>query len=242
MTIKNVLLLSLFFLTGINVNGTASAHHLWVEKSDDSYSIARGVLDERFDSYMPDRVRDFIAIGMDGNAVQKEKIRRSDDPEQARFHITEQVSMVAVTCDWGYRVNTTRGKKLLRRSEAEKEGLRVISSFFSTHYSKVFFEEGSANTKPAGIRLEIVPLKDPLGIHGGDDLPLQVLFDGKPLADVVITGESKEQIPTDNNGIGHMKISKKGKTLLMLGHKVPVRDDPEKDYHLYTTFMVFEVK
>ena len=93
-----------------------------------------------------------------------------------------------------------------------------------------------------GLKLEIVPLKDPSAMHEGDELPLQALFDGTPLANVVITGGSKEEIPTDKNGVGHFKITKKGKTLLMLGQKVSVKDDPEKDYHRYTTFIVFEVK
>ena len=130
MIIKKVLLLSAFILTGIMVNGTASAHHLWVEKNDDSYSVARGVLDERFDPYNPDKVRDFVAIGKDGSVIQKEKVQRIDEPEKASFSIPGEITMVAVTCDWGYRVNTTRGKKFLRRAEAEKEGLKVISAFF----------------------------------------------------------------------------------------------------------------
>lgn len=218
------------------------AHHLWAEKNGDTYSIARGMLDKRFDPYNPDKVKDFVAIGVDGSAIQKEKVQRIDEPEMARFRIADQVSMVAVTCDWGYRVNTTRGKKFLRRAEAEKEGFKVISAFFSTQYSKIFYEKGSGNTTPLGLKLEIVPLKDPSVIHEGDELPVQALFDGKPLANVVITGRAKEDVFTDNNGIGHFKITKKGKTLLMLGQKVPVKDDPEKDYHRYTTFIVFEVK
>jgi len=242
MPIKPVLFICLCALMGIIAEGSANAHQLWVEKNDDSYTIARGVLDERLDPYKPDSVMAFVAIGADGTVIPAAKVQRSDEPEMARFRIAEQVSMVAVTCDWGYRVNTTKGKKLLRRSEAKKEGLKIISAFFSTQYSKIFYEEGSGNTKPAGLKLELIPLKDPLGINEGDELPVQVFFDGKPLANVVITGGSKEEIPTDNNGVGHFKITKKGKILLMLGRKVPVKDDPEKNYHLYSTFMVFEVK
>ena len=242
MTVKQVLFICICTLIVFITGSSVSAHHLWVEKSNDTYIVARGVLGERHDIYNPDRVMAFAAIGADGKRVSEEMIRRSDEPDRARFEISEQVSMTTVSCDWGYRVNTTKGKKLMSKPEAEKENLRIISAFFSTQYSKVFFEKGIGNTIAAGLKFEMIPLNDPVGLHEGDVLPVQVLFDGRPLANVVITSAAREEIPTDSNGVGHFKLTKKGKTLLMLGQKVPVKDDPEKDYHLYTTFMVFEVK
>ncbi len=242
MAVKKGLISVIFILTVILVSSTAGAHHLWVEKNSDSYTVARGVLGERFDAYEPGRVSDFTALMPDGSSLKKENIQRADKSDKAVFNVSGKISIAAVTCDWGYRVNTTRGKKFMRRTEAEKEGLKVISAFFSTQYSKVFFEQGSGNTKPLGLKLEIVPLDDPSLLHKGDKLSVQALFDGKPLANALITGAEKEEIKTDSNGIGNFIITGKGKTLLMLGHKVPVKNDPEKDFHRYTSFMVFEVK
>ncbi len=229
-------------LLGFFTESAAYAHHLWVVRSDDSYVVARGSLPERFDPYKPECVKTFIAFSPEGTRIPAEKIQRIDEAERVLFRISKDVSLVGVTCDWGYRVYTTQGKKLLRRTEAEKAGFRVVDSFFSTHYGKVLFTEGTGNTKPIGITFELIPLEDPLGMPVGGELPVRAVFDGKPLANVVVFSKDKDQIQTDSNGIGHMKITKKGKHLLMVGHKVPTKDDPEKDYHLFTTFLVFEVQ
>ncbi len=41
-----------------------------------------------------------------------------------------------------------------------------------------------AFAKPLGLKIEIVPLADPNSIKPGDELPVQLLFDGKPIADI----------------------------------------------------------
>jgi uncharacterized GH25 family protein len=231
-----------FALLGFSPVNAAHAHHLWVVKTDDSYVVARGILPNRLDPYKPECVKDFVALGPEGTMISADKLQRIDETDGVRFRTSESVSLVGVTCDWGYRVNTTQGKKLLRRQEAEKAGFRVVDSFFSTQYGKVFFKEGAGNTRPIGIKFELIPLEDPLRIPVGGELSIQAVFDGKPLANVTLLGNDKEEIPTDQNGTGRMKITKKGTHLLMVGHKVPVKGDPEKDYDLLTTFLVFEVR
>jgi nickel transport protein len=229
-------------LLGFFTESAAHAHHLWVVKTDDSYGVARGLLPEPLDPYKPECVKAFVAVGPDGAMIPSEKLERIDEAEGVRFRTAEDVSLVGVTCDWGYRVNTTQGKKLLRRQEAEKAGFRVVDSFFSTQYAKVLFKEGAGNTKPIGIKFELIPLEDPLRIPVGGELPIQAVFEGNPLANVTLVGKDKQEIPTDQNGTGRMKITQKGIHLLMAGHKAPVQGDPEKDYDLFTTFLVFEVR
>lgn len=229
-------------LIGMFTESAAHAHHLWVAKTDDSYVVSRGVMPERVDPYKPECVKAFVAVGPDGATIPSDKLQRIDEAERVVFRTPEGVSVVGVSCDWGYRVNTTRGKKLLRRQEAEKAGFRVVDSFFSTQYAKVLFQEGGGNTKPIGMKFELIPLEDPSRIRVGGELAIQAVFDGKPLANATLLGKDKEEVPTGQNGTGRIKITKKGVHLLMARHRAPVENDPEKDYHLFTTFLVFEVR
>ena len=43
-------------------------------------------------------------------------------------------------------------------------------------------------SKPAGLKIEIVPLENPYEIRPGGVLPVVVLFDGEPLAGLTVTG------------------------------------------------------
>jgi uncharacterized GH25 family protein len=218
------------------------AHHLWITKCDDGYVVARGMVPEQMDDYNPECVRKFWAYGPDQEKIPDESVKRLDDAKRVRFQVSKPVSLASVSCDWGYRVNTTEGKKLLTRLEAEKAGFQVISAFFSTQFSKVLFQKCDRVTRPIGMKFEIVPLAIPEKISSDEELPIQVIFDNKPMENISIFGRDGAEWKTDRNGIIRIKPAKKGLNLLMARHKVPVQKDPNKDYHLYRTFFVFEVK
>ncbi len=218
------------------------AHHLWAVKTEDGYVVARGIIPERMDAYNPKCVKALWAYSPDGGMIPQEKIQRIDEPEQARFRIAQPVSVIGVKCDWGYRVNTTKGKKFMMRRQAEEQGYRVISSFFSTQFSKVFFQEGNRFRTPMGMKFEIVPLDNPETIELEKEFPIQLLFEGKPMAGVSVFAGGAGEWKTDKNGVTHITPMGTGLNVFMARHKVPVQGDPDKDYHLYTTFLVFEVK
>jgi uncharacterized GH25 family protein len=213
-----------------------------VVKTGGDYVIARGKAPKRIDPYNPECVKAFRAFDSAGTMVPTEKIRRINAANQVRFRTGEEVSMVTVCCDWGYRVNTTKGKKLLAREEAEKAGFRVISAFFSTQYAKVFFKDGMGNTKPTGLRFELVPREDPNSIDAGGILLSQAFFDGKPIGEISVFSEDGKEWKTDTAGIARIKLTGEGLQVFMARHKVPVQGNPNKEYHLFTTFLVFEAQ
>lgn len=56
-------------------------------------------------------------------------------------------------------------------------------------YAKAYVVAGQSNAnfaKPLGLKIEIVPQADPANLKPGDEVPVQVLFDGKPIADIQI--------------------------------------------------------
>jgi nickel transport protein len=217
-------------------------HHLWVIETDDGYMVCRGMAPGRLDSYDPACVKEFRAFGSDGTTIPSESIQRIEDPDRVRFQIPGKASLIGVSCDWGYRVNTTEGKKLLTRIEAEKAGLRVLESFFSTQFAVVLFNEGIWTGTPLGMRFELVPLRNPLHISVAGQLPVQAFFEGQPVANTAIFTEGGLAFQTDRMGVANVKIVEEGLQLLMARLKIPVRGDPQKDYHVYTTFFVYEIK
>jgi len=217
-------------------------HHLWVVESEDGYVVARGKAPGRLDVYNPECVKELVAFSMNGERIPAEKIERVDMPEQVRFRTSNRVSLAGVSCDWGYRVNTTKGKKFLTRQEAEEVGLNVINSFFSTQYAKVLFCESGWSKQPIGMKFELIPLANPLKTPEGGELPIQVLFDQTALPDTAVFTIEGDEFTTSKEGIVRVKIEKPGLHLFMAKHKVWVKDDPKKDYHVYRAFYVFEVK
>jgi len=194
---------------------------------------------ERLDAYDASKVVEIKAIGKDGSILP---IQRQDENHGAFFKIDDDIAMATVRCDWGHRVNTTQGKKLMTRQEAEQAGFRIINSFFSTQFCKSLFAESDEITKPVDIMFEIVPKENPFEKDVGKSLPVMVIFEGKPLADTSVYTEKGQEVKTDQNGVALIKIEKKGMQLISAGHKVPAAEISGLDYHMFTTFFNFEVK
>lgn len=72
-------------------------------------------------------------------------------------------------------------------------------------------------TKPVGQVLEIVPAKNPFTLKAGDELPLVVLFEDKPLAGLKVTAYHRDgdtltdaAVTTDKDGKAALKLPKAG--------------------------------
>jgi len=217
----------------------AYAHHLWVTKTSDTYDVARGLAPDRIDPYSPECVRAIKAFDCDGQEIP---IQRMDGKERVRFQTPRDPVLVTVGCEWGHRVDTTQGKKLMTKREAQQAGFRVIDSFSSTHFSKTLFGGGDPITKPAGMMFEIVPRENPFEVAPREQLSMQLIFDGKPLADTAVFSEKGQKTKTDKNGIAHIQMKEEGQHLIWAKHRIPDTADPEPDYHVFRTFLTFEVR
>ena len=95
-----------------------------------------------------------------------------------------------------------------------------------TKHAKTFVRIGNADEAwrdAAGSTLEIVPLADPTSLRAGDTLTLQLLEDGKPLANFSV-GVAHESDPkgtlqtTDGAGQTAVRLEKSGRYLLRATH------------------------
>lgn len=123
-------------------------------------------------------------------------------------------------------------------------------------FLKAFVQVGSKLTndysKPLGQKIEIIPLSNPYSLKQGTDLPIKILFDGKPLpkAKVMSTYDtySKEHdvyahtIDTAQDGTAKIPISKNGIWLIRVNTMLPMEGDPKADWQSFWANCTFEVR
>ncbi len=213
----------------------AAAHFLWVYPEDTRWVIARGISPTNLLPYNPENIVDIRALDQQWNNIP---IHRTDENQRCVFQADQAPTVVVVTSEWGMRVNTPDGKKLMTRQQALERGLQVQSAFLSTQYSKNFFGPVSDWSKPAGLRFEIVPLTSLDQARSDHTLPIRMLFDGKPLSGCqVFSTEDRKGVTTDPEGKVVIPI-RSGSMPLIWGHlDVPVSNDPQIDYHQFMTFL-----
>jgi uncharacterized GH25 family protein len=219
--------------------GSASAHYLWVTQEAGVYYVARGGLPDKFEPYNPAAVVLIKAFDRDGMEVPA---RRSDQKEGVSFRADKPVSLAVVMTEWGSRVNTTKGKKLMNRKEAEAQGFKVLQSFTSTQTSKTVFEDNPIVAKALGLKFEIVPGRSPFGLRPGEAMKIMVLFEGSPLKDATVTSGENEKTVTDKDGAAEVVISREGWNVIMAQHRIMTPNDMEHNFRQFMTFLVFKVR
>jgi hypothetical protein len=108
--------------------------------------------------------------------------------------------------------------------------------------------EGGARdlaTRPAGLRLEIVPLRDPGGVGAGEELPVQVLFEGRPLEGVYVYALAAgaegyiDGHRTDGDGRTAVPLPAGGLMSLHCIHMRPHADAGEADWESFFATVSF---
>jgi len=227
-------------MAGMWVAATSSfAHYLWVQEVDGAYAVCRGTIGERLDPYTPSCVTHISAKSPDGTGLA---ITRTNEKERVVFTTNEKPAIVAVTSEWGDRVNTTQGKKLMSRQAAEAAGLTVVCAFKSTQFSKTLFAPSGINSQSLGLRFELVPLADPMSLTPGTPTAIKLLFDGRPLAGISILTNLDQESKTDAEGVAKFTFDKSGVRLLYATHQVRAEKDSGLDLLVFMTFLTFEVK
>jgi uncharacterized GH25 family protein len=130
-----------------------------------------------------------------------------------------------------------------RTGANQKPGREVYSRRTKTlvQVGKLDPKGGSPATKRLGLNLEIVPERDPYRLAAGQDLPVRVFFEGRPLqgALVKLTNLDADAKPvatkvTDGAGRARFDVPRKGKWLLNVVWIKQVAGVPDADYQ--TTF------
>jgi nickel transport protein len=237
--IKNSVLMLVFLFIASFYDRPAFGHYLWIAQQGENYIVGRGIIPDKFYPYNPDAVTFIKVFDAEGKDIP---VNRVNDKERVIFRTGGSISLAAVRCDWGDRVNTTRGKKLMNRRDAEQQGFKVLESFLSTQTSKTLFEDGAAVCKYLGMKFELVPIKSPFKLEPGELLELKLMYDGAPLRNAAVSSDVNTRTKTDENGMVRIDVSKTGWNVIMAKHIVPSLNDVNVDYHQFMTFLVVKVK
>jgi uncharacterized GH25 family protein len=101
---------------------------------------------------------------------------------------------------------------------------------------------------PLGFTLELVPRKSPYAIRPGGELPLSLLFHGKPDANVLVVAMSKDdpehavRARTDANGRATLRIAHAGFWLIKAVHMEPAPPDAGVDWESWWASITFDLR
>ncbi|NQE61445.1 DUF4198 domain-containing protein [Caulobacter sp. RHG1] len=125
----------------------------------------------------------------------------------------------------------------------------AVDSAHFIKFAKTLFISGKSGPgfdRKLGARLEFVPLADPFGLPVGARLPVQVLFDGQPLAGHKVefgdatTSSLGGPLKTDDRGVVEIALSRAGVYRLAVDMRAKSPYPALYDFDDYTASLVFE--
>ena len=133
-----------------------------------------------------------------------------------------------------------------RRGESGRPSRELFS-----RAAKALVKVGGAGSagfdRPLGLALELVPEKDPYALRRGEDLPVRLLLQGRPLAGVLVSAlpyaspEAKQSLRSDRDGRVRFREIGPGVWLVKAVQMVRVADDPNADWRSVWASLTFEV-
>jgi len=227
---KTVLQLAAMMTIGVSA---ASAHDYWIEKKGDGYAAVYGHRDQRLE-YDPASLKKVTVYSAAGKPLD---FKKEVQAKAIIIRPSGSACLILADLETGYWSKTIYGLKNLPKRKAT----RPVESFKAYHYSKSIVANGEAAIKPVeGLKLDIVPLKQPLDMKAGDSLQLKVLFEGSPYAGASIEGDHDKIGLTDKDGLIKVKI-KSGRQIYTVERRDPLKNDPDADFIATTTTLTFEV-
>jgi uncharacterized GH25 family protein len=106
--------------------------------------------------------------------------------------------------------------------------------------------EATGQDRAVGLTLEIIAEENPYGLAPGATLPIRVLYDGKPAANLLVKSfnrddsESPRQIRTDAEGRARIEIPKPGETLISAVHMRPPLTGEKAEWHSLWASLTFK--
>ncbi len=206
----------------------AWGHGTWLEKRQDDIVVIYGH-GPNDDTYTPEKVKKIAAYDAHGKLLKSAV--KATKGGYVPLELAEGTAVVAVDFDNGYwcvdadgkwhNLPKTKVKTAKKGSHYMKNGLAILDHF---------------DTLPESfaIPLVILPQSDPLQLKSGDDLRIQVKYNGKPLAETKIIGDlvnqdSEISAVTDAQGFATITIRNQGLNVIAASTEEKIENNPDAD-------------
>ena len=211
----------------IAFTGAASAHGIWIAQRHGQLAViyGHGGSDEAYD---PSKLKQAAAYSADDVTLEVAVERNTN---HATLAMPKEAIAATAFFDNGY---WTQGPddKWVNQSRDTVDGAKKSGRYLK--YASVILGKRGTAPKPRGLRLEIVPLVDPMALNPGDRLPIQVLHNGTPIPKVPVTSEyttdsQNKSVVTDENGRAEIIIRNLGLNVIAVSFTEETREDPKAD-------------
>lgn len=217
----------------------AGAHGIWIAERHGTQAVVygHGASDEAYD---PQKLKTVTARDVDGKELAVE-IRRQED--HALLGVPGNAVVVSSVFDNGFWVEGPDGK-WVNKPKSEVPGAKQSSQ--SRKFAVAILDHLRKKPEPQGLPFEIVPLIDPTILEAGNELPVQVLVDGKPVEGVEVAADYVNDshaapVKTDAEGIARIRIRNAGLNVVGAAYSSPLSDSKEADKLSYFTTLTFNL-
>ena len=185
----------------------ASAHGIWVAQRTDQLTIVYGHLAED-GAYETKKVESVVGKTATDEARD---VKLNVGEKNVGLVVSDDVAVLTTTFDNGFWI---KGPDEKWQNVGKMQVPGGTESHQPLKYNTHILKSVGSGLKPTGAPLEIVPLVDPIALKIGDELPVQVLLNGKPLPGAEVINDylnnAEAKITADAEGKAVLKVTSAG--------------------------------
>lgn len=218
------------------ISQSVTAHGIWITDRVDQKQIilGEGPLDN---GYQPEMVKKVKAYNSDWSVLSVSKTAHNNF---VTIEPAKDTAVVTVDFDYGYWTKNSDGKYVnlpMNQVKGADKGTHAIK--YSVNYL-------SSVNKPKiieDIPLQIVPSIDPTKLKRGDNLPITVFKDGKPLTNtpviIDVVNNLDKTVKTDDKGQATIIVPNQGLNVIGVEIGFPLKANQLATQDKFFTTLVF---
>ena len=199
-----------------------SAHIIWFDYDNGEYNLLFGHPEDGPEPYQISKFKQ--ATAYDSN---RQLLPFDINPKKDGLSLTSNSKIAALTAffDNGYYAKI--GDEYRSISEQEIRQYQDVSHYLK--YTKALYDWSDTLAQPFNLPLEIISLENPLVVKPGENLKVQVLYQGKQIPDVTVEYLGKK-LSGDQDGTYLVPIGDEGLQQIEASYTVASATSPSISY------------